>query len=111
VHDDTAASALPASLRAGTTLLAEGLRQQRRSRVGPGSGCVGQHPAKNNRKGSFVFSAFMYRYGNLVARFFYKLKQYRGIATRYDKCSENFLAATSSHQPLSGSVVMSPLSR
>ncbi|MFS2151663.1 transposase, partial [Rhizobium sp. Rhizsp42] len=30
---------------------------------------------------------------NLVERFFNKLKQFRGIATRYDKDPQNFLAA------------------
>ena len=35
----------------------------------------------------------MYRYRNLVERFFNKLKQFRGIATRYDKNPQNFLAA------------------
>jgi predicted nuclease with RNAse H fold len=30
---------------------------------------------------------------HLIANFFYKLKQYRGIATRYDKTARNFLGA------------------
>jgi transposase len=50
-------------------------------------------PPKSNRKGSFVFSTFVYRYRNLVERYFNKLKQFRGIATRYDKNPDNFLAA------------------
>lgn len=50
-------------------------------------------PAKSNRKGSFSFSRWVYRQRNLVERFFSKLKQYRGIATRYDKNPDNFLAA------------------
>lgn len=33
------------------------------------------------------------RQRNLVERFFNKLKQFRGIATRYDKDPQNFLAA------------------
>lgn len=40
-----------------------------------------------------VFSTFLYRYRNLVERFFNKLKQYRAIATRYDKRDDNFLAS------------------
>lgn len=35
----------------------------------------------------------LYRECNLVERFFGKLKQYRGIATRYDKLASTFLAA------------------
>ena len=50
-------------------------------------------PAKSNRKQTFTVSKWLYRYRNLVERFFNKLKQFRGIATRYDKRPENFLAA------------------
>jgi len=50
-------------------------------------------PAKRNRKESFPFSSWVYRQRNLVERFFNKLKQFRGIATRYDKDPQNFLAA------------------
>lgn len=50
-------------------------------------------PAKRNRRQSFAFSSFLYRYRNLVERFFGKLKHARGIATRYDKRADNFLAA------------------
>jgi len=50
-------------------------------------------PAKSNRTGSYPFSQWVYRQRNLVERFFSKLKQFRGIATRYDKDPRNFLAA------------------
>lgn len=50
-------------------------------------------PAKRNRKETFPFSGWVYRQRNLVERFFKKLKQFRGIATRYDKDPRNFLAA------------------
>ena len=39
------------------------------------------------------FSPFLYRYRNLVERFFSKLKHYRAIATRYEKHAANYLAA------------------
>ena len=45
-----------------------------------------------NRKNVPAFSAFLYRYRNLVERFFNKLKHYRGVATRYDKRADNYLA-------------------
>ena len=35
----------------------------------------------------------LYRERNLVERFFNKLKQYRALATRYDKLANTFLAA------------------
>jgi transposase len=50
-------------------------------------------PAKRNRTQSFAFSSFLYRYRNLIERFFAKLKNSRGIATRYDKRADNYLAA------------------
>ncbi|MBM3586121.1 MAG: transposase, partial [Alphaproteobacteria bacterium] len=34
----------------------------------------------------------LYRYRNLVERFFNKLKHFRAIATRYDKHDANYLA-------------------
>jgi transposase len=46
-----------------------------------------------NRKRHPAFSAFLYRYRNLVERFFNKLKQFRAGATRYDKRDDNFLAS------------------
>ena len=45
------------------------------------------------RRQKFAFNAFLYRYRNLVERFFSKLKHCRTIATRYDKRDDNFLAS------------------
>lgn len=50
-------------------------------------------PPKTNRKGSFAFSPWLYRQRNLVERFFNRIKHFRGIATRYDKRPENYMAA------------------
>lgn len=50
-------------------------------------------PPRKNRKGKFVFNKWLYKQRNLVERFFNKLKNYRGIATRYDRDPKNFLAA------------------
>ena len=44
------------------------------------------------RKRLPVFSAFLYRYRNLVERFFNKLKHFRAVATRYEKHDANYLA-------------------
>ncbi len=93
-HDGTAAEELLANLKPGATLLADkaydsnAIRDQAREQD-----VWANIPPKQNRTGSFVFSTFLYRYRNLVERFFNKLKQFRGIATRYDKNPENFLAA------------------
>jgi transposase len=50
-------------------------------------------PAMPNRKKKLAFSPFLYRYRNLVERFFSKLKHFRAIATRYDKRADTFMAA------------------
>lgn len=39
-----------------------------------------------------AFSKFLYRYRNLVERFFSKIKHFRAVATRYEKHAENYLA-------------------
>jgi len=44
------------------------------------------------RKRIPAFSRFLYRYRNLVERFFNKLKHFRAIATRYEKHDANYLA-------------------
>jgi transposase len=46
----------------------------------------------SNRKNVPAFSSYLYRYRNLVERFFNKIKHYRAVATRYDKTPDNFLA-------------------
>ena len=45
-----------------------------------------------NRKNVPPFSAYLYRQRNSVERYFNKIKHYRGIATRYDKQADNYLA-------------------
>jgi len=50
-------------------------------------------PPRVIRKGTFAFSSCVYRQRNLVERFFNRIKHFRGLATRYDKHPENFLAA------------------
>lgn len=45
-----------------------------------------------NRRSRPAFSPFLYRYRNLVERFFNKLKHFRAIATRYEKHAANYLA-------------------
>lgn len=50
-------------------------------------------PPKANRKDPICLSPFLYRARNLVERFFNKAKQFRRIATRYDKLAENYLTA------------------
>ena len=50
-------------------------------------------PPKANRREPICASKHLYKARNLVERFFNRIKQFRRIATRYDKLAENFLAA------------------
>jgi len=50
-------------------------------------------PPKSNRKIQRDYDKEVYKASHLIENFFCKLKQFRAIATRYDKTSRNFLAA------------------
>ena len=50
-------------------------------------------PPKANRKVQREYDKELYKARHLIENFFEKLKQYRAIATRYDKTARNFLAA------------------
>ena len=50
-------------------------------------------PPKSNRKQPREFDEYLYRYRHLVENAFEKLKGWRGIATRYTKLADSFLAA------------------
>ena len=51
---------------------------------------ISQHP---RRAKPLAIDEEMYKWRHLIENFFCKLKHFRGIATRYDKLSRNFLAA------------------
>jgi len=50
-------------------------------------------PPKRNRKHPRDYDKDLYKARHLIENFFAKLKQYRAIATRYDKRAVNFLGA------------------
>src|SRR5215510_6035672 len=62
------------------------------------SACIRDHgaipniPNRSNRKTRFRWQKSLYRQRNHVERFFNKLKQFRRVATRYDKLGANFFA-------------------
>ena len=49
-------------------------------------------PSLSNRKRQREYDRERYKDRNLVERFWHKLKQYRRVATRYEKTAQNFLA-------------------
>jgi transposase len=56
-------------------------------------GTIAVIPNKSNRRDPYEFDAIRYRNRNTIERCFCRLKDFRRIATRYDKLSRNFLSA------------------
>ena len=92
-HDGRSAADMLDSVAAGQTLIADraydsdALRHTLANRgawanVKPMPGRVNIPP----------FSAYLYRFRNLVERFFNKLKHFRAVATRFEKHDANYLA-------------------
>lgn len=50
-------------------------------------------PPRRHRKEPREYDQELYKARHLIENFFARLKQYRGIATRYDKRARNFLSA------------------
>ena len=50
-------------------------------------------PPKRNRNTPRYYDKDLYKARHLIENFFCRLKQFRAIATRYDKTDRNFLAA------------------
>src|SRR3954467_8410027 len=50
-------------------------------------------PPKRHHKNPRKYDKHLYKARHLIENFFCKLKQFRAIATRYDKTARNFLAA------------------
>jgi len=93
-HDGRSAEDMLGSVGEGHILLADraydsnALRETLKQRGA--WGCVKPMPGRLHPP---AFSPFLYRQRNLVERFFNKLKQFRAVATRYDKLPENYLAS------------------
>lgn len=57
------------------------------------AGKVAVIPPRANRQTARRFDRHLYKARHLIENFFAKLKQFRAIATRYDKTAKNFLGA------------------
>ncbi len=49
-------------------------------------------PPKSNRKIQYQYDKYIYRWRHLVENYFAKIKEYRAIATRYDKTDSSYAA-------------------
>lgn len=83
-----------ADLVPGSTLIADRAYDTNPIREGAAARRVWANiPPRVIRKDAFSFSPWVYRQRNLVERFFNRIKQFRGLATRYDRRPDNYLAA------------------
>lgn len=93
-HDLDGADALLPEIAAGALLADRAYDAEARVRQLLAEGhCEAVMPSTRRRKVPYDYDRELYKARHLIENFFAKLKQYRGIATRYDKTSQNFLGA------------------
>ena len=93
-HDGRSAEDMLASVGPGQTLLADRAYDSDALRADLAArGAVANIKPMPNRKNIPAFDRELYKLRNRVERFFNKLKQFRAVATRYDKTDDNFLAS------------------
>lgn len=92
-HDGASAADMLGQIGDRQILLADRAYDSNALRVAlANQGAWANIPPLAHRLDKPAFSSFLYRYRNLVERFFNKLKHYRAIATRYEKHATNYLA-------------------
>ena len=93
-HDLEGADALLPGLEAGALIADKAFdAEERVLKPLEQAGTVAVIPPKVSRKSQRSYDKDLYKARHLIENFFAKLKQYRAIATRYDKRARNFLAA------------------
>ncbi|SDR59396.1 Transposase [Rhizobiales bacterium GAS113] len=92
-HDGKSAADMLDSLGKGQTLLADRAYDSDALRnVMTDRGAWANIKPMPRRVNIPAFSPFLYRFRNLVERFFSKLKHFRAVATRFEKHDANYLA-------------------
>ena len=93
-HDLAGADNLIPAMRAGT-LIADKAYDADKRVIEPlaKAGKTAVIPSKANRRVARDYDRDPYKAHHLIENFFAKIKQFRAIATRYDKTARNFLAA------------------
>jgi transposase len=93
VHDLEGADALLPQMQADMLLADKAFDADKRV-IEPllAAGKVPVIPPKSNRKARRTYDKELYKARHLMENFYCKLKQFRAIATRYDKTARNFLA-------------------
>jgi len=91
VADVTQAEALIEGTQAEVVIGDKGYDSNKLVRTIEASGAEAVIPPKRNRKEPRPYDANRYRDRNLAERFWGLAKQYRRVATRYEKTARNFL--------------------
>ncbi len=92
-HDGRSAEGMLDGLRAGQILIADRAYDSDHLRLAMAArGAWANIKPLARRLDKPTFSPFLYRYRNLVERFFNKLKHFRAVATRFEKHDANYLA-------------------
>jgi transposase len=92
--DCQAAERLLERLPAGVVVHADkGYDTDRVRRLIESRGSAPNIPPRSHRRWKNCFSPFLYRGRNAIERMFGRLKDFRRIATRYDRLAHNYLAA------------------
>ena len=92
-HDLAGADALLPELEAETLIADKAFDADQRVRAPLAeAGTTAVIPPRKTRKAPRAFDTDLYKARHLIETFFAKLKQFRAIATRYDKTARCFLA-------------------
>ena len=93
-HDLLGADHLLPDMKADTLIADKAFDADKRVRQSlADAGKAAVIPSKANRRQKSGFDRHLYKARHLIENFFAKLKQFRAIATRYDKTARNFLGA------------------
>ncbi len=95
VSEHTQAEALVEGFRAGYVLADKGYDSDAFVETIKGSGATPVIPPRSNRKTPRDYDKDIYKERNLVERLFQKLKQYRRVATRYERLAVNYMTMLS----------------
>lgn len=92
-HDGRSAADMLDTVAAGQTLLGDcGYDSDALRAVMAERGAWANIKPNPRRVNLPAFSQYLYRFRNLIERFFNKLKHFRAVATRYEKHDANYLA-------------------
>lgn len=95
VSEHTQAEALIAGFSADFVLADKGYDSDAFVEVIKGSGAAAVIPPRSNRKTPRDYDKEIYKERNLVERLFQKLKEYRRVATRYERLVINYMTMLS----------------